>query len=181
MPTLRNYEKVLVVCNRFYRCNSCTDRLRIGLADTFYEGEPMIFKIENLKTEFDSEKVSSYLKACLMFLDNGFKRVYGRELHITNILRSVNTQLTLCENYHVKSDFQHCLGEALDISVIGIIPEQINGLIDLARFELGKICQLALHQKGTAPHLHLNLVKDFKDNAKIVKLKSNPNVEKNYA
>lgn len=139
----------------------------------------MIFKIDSLKTEFDSPQVSSYLKSAFIFLDYEFKRICQKELHVTNILRSVNSQILICEGYHLKSDFQHCLGEALDISVLGVTPDQQKGLIEIAD-NLNKICKLAVHSKGTAPHLHLNTVGVFQDKVKLEKLLENPNVKKNY-
>lgn len=137
----------------------------------------MHFKRSKLKQEFNSKEVSPYLKACTLDLDRYCRHVFGKPMIATCVLRSMEAQTGYCKKGNFKSGFQHCMGEAIDLRTWHLTLEQVKGLLCYCRFELSKICQLKHHQLGTAPHLHLALIGDFSDKAKIWALVRNEGAE----
>ena len=128
----------------------------------------MIFKNEKLQVEFDSEKVSSYLRACALAINRVFDdKRFGKSLMVTSVLRNSFIQVGWCIQYNFRSDFHHCSGFALDFRSIGLTEEELEFVLKWTQFNLNKTCKLAHHVKGTAPHLHLCMVNGFVDKSKV--------------
>ena len=125
----------------------------------------MNFKDDNgrLKAEFTSFAVSPLLRACVLDLAWVALNTLNHDLTITAVLRTAQEQV----DQKVKSDFQHCVGEAIDIRSRDLQLDVLNRLISYAQLNWKDFCTLKLHTKGTSPHLHLNLNTKYSDREKI--------------
>ena len=116
----------------------------------------------NVVEEFRSGPVSPFLKMAAKFVDSYFEYRLGKPMVVTCILRKPEEQIRLCRFHDMKSDFQHVVGEALDIRCSNLKNGERQQVIDYTNGILHKLCHLSYHKKGTAPHLHLNLLKSDK-------------------
>lgn len=139
----------------------------------------MIFKNEKLQVEFDSEMVSPYLRACALAINRAYNERFNKSLTVTSVLRDSLIQIGYCIQYG-KSDFHHCSGFALDFRSIGLKEGELDFVLKWVQFNLNKMCKLAHHVKGTAPHLHLCMVDGFIDKSKVWAEVRNVNAEEYY-
>jgi hypothetical protein len=102
------------------------------------------------------KRIRPWLAVAAAGLDMYFQRFLHKQMVVTSIMRNVQTQMQLCKKHDFKSDFQHCVGEAMDIRSSNITDTEEARAIECveSRFPW---CKLTAHKKGTAPHLHLNL------------------------
>ena len=125
----------------------------------------MKFKDDNgrLKAEFTSFAISPLLRGCALDLAWVSLNTLKADLTITAVLRTAQEQV----DQKIKSDFQHCAGEAIDFRSRDLQLDVLNRLISYAQLNWANFCTLKLHTKGTAPHLHLNVNSKYSDREKI--------------
>ncbi len=125
----------------------------------------MNFKDDNprLKAEFTSFVVSPLLRAVALDLAWMALHTLKNDLTITAVLRTAQEQV----EQKVKSDFQHCVGGAVDIRSRNLQPNTLDRLISYAIVNWEEFCTLRLHTKGTAPHFHLALTPKYSNREKI--------------
>ena len=145
----------------------------------------MQFKTPKLKRDFNSKGVLPYLRACVLELDRYCQFTFHKSIIMTCLLRDPKKQVVYCKKGNFKSRFVHCGGGAGDIRTLRdskrqidyFSSDEIRALLGYCRFNLPKVCFLRYHTKGTAPHLHLELTKEFLDTASIWAMVKNENAE----
>ncbi len=112
--------------------------------------------------EFRYGPISPFLKIAAKFVDGYFEERLHKPMVVTCVLRSIQDQIGRCRFHKIHSDFDHCLGQALDIRSSNLKNGERQAAIDFVNGILHKLCKLSYHPKGTAPHLHLNLIGEYR-------------------
>lgn len=125
----------------------------------------MELKEKKLKTELGH--ISAVLRGCIFDLDYFCSMKFGKPVVITCLLRDADNQVERCRQSKFVSDFQHCVGEAGDLRSRHLTTDERNVLRGYAKHHWERFCRLRFHVKGTAPHFHLAVNKEFSDKATI--------------
>jgi len=140
----------------------------------------MQFKDQILK-EFESSNVSPWLRMVLECVDAYIHHILGKQMVVTDILRDPMVQLQWCKDGNYKSGFRHCIGEAADIRSRNFSDKERDKILAFVTSTLLRFCRLQYHEKGSAPHFHVELMGECRDGAKLMAMVKNAGVEEYLA
>lgn len=140
----------------------------------------MQFKSPAINKEYSSSKTSFWLRMSLLFIDAYIHEVLDRPMVVTDILRDPLVQLQWCKKGNYKSGFRHCIGEAADIRSRNFTEDERDVIMAFVKDVLPRFCRLQYHQKGSAPHFHVELVGECRDRANLIACVKNAEAEDWY-